>query len=157
MGPPAPHTASKEETTMNKRFVVSVVVLFVVSMAFGFLVHGTILHSDYTNLANAGVYRTPEQAHPLMAFMLVANLAYAIGLTWIYRIGRDNRPWMGQGFRFGLAVATLTTIPTYLIYYVVTPLPSDLVAKQIVLDLIVNVVVGMVTAFINRDPAAARA
>ena len=142
---------------MNKRFVVSVVVLFVVSMLCGFLVHGTILAADYTKLANAGVYRTPEQAQPLMGFMMVANLAFAIGLTWIYRMGRDNRPWMGQGLRFGLAVVTLTTIPTYLIYYVVTPMPSDLVAKQIVLDIIVLVVVGMITAFVNRDPVAVRA
>ncbi|MEO7812172.1 MAG: hypothetical protein ABIR73_09045 [Usitatibacter sp.] len=142
---------------MNKRFVVSVVVLFVVSMLFGFLVHGTILAPDYTNLANAGVYRTPEQAQPLMGFMMAANLVYAIGLTWIYRMGRDDRPWMGQGFRFGLAVATLTAIPTYLIYYVVTPMPSDLVAKQIVLDIMVLAVLGIVTAFINRDPAAGRA
>lgn len=142
---------------MNKRFVVSVAVLFVVTMLFGFLVHGTILAGEYTKLANAGIYRTPEQAHPLMGFMMVANLAYAIGLTWIYRMGRDDRPWMGQGLRFGLAVATLTTIPTYLIYYVVTPMPSDVVAQQIVLDIVVNVVVGMLTAFINRDPVAARA
>jgi len=72
-------------------------------------------------------------------------------------MGRDNRPWTGQGFRFGLALATLTTIPTYLIYYVVTPMPSDVVAQQIVFDIIVNVAVGMIVAFINRDPVAARA
>ena len=142
---------------MNKRFVLSVAVLFVVTMLFGLLVHGTILAAEYTKLANAGIYRTPEQAHPLMGFMMVANLAYSIGVTWIYRMGRDNRPWVGQGFRFGLALATLTTIPTYLIYYVVTPMPSDVVAQQIVFDIIVNVVVGMITAFINRDPVAARA
>ena len=139
---------------MNKRFVVSVAVLFVVSMLFGFLVHGTILAAEYTKLANAGIYRTPEQAHPLMGFMLLANLAYAIGLTWIYRMGRDNRPWMGQGFRFGLAIATLTTIPTYLIYYVVTPMPSDVVAKQIVLDAIGMVILGIVAAAVNRDAPA---
>jgi hypothetical protein len=142
---------------MSKRFVVSVVVLFVVSMLFGFVIHGTILAGEYTKLANAGVYRTPEQAHPLMGFMLLANLAYAIGVTWVYRMGRDNRPWMGQGFRFGIALAMLTTIPTYLIYYVVTPMPSDVVAQQIVLDIIASVILGLVAAFINRDPAAVRA
>ena len=142
---------------MNKRFVVSVVVIFIVSILGGMLVHGTILAEAYSKLANAGIYRTPEQAHPLMGFMMLANLSYAIGLTWIYRTGRDNRPWMGQGFRFGLAVAALTTIPMFLIYYVVTPMPSDVVAQQIVLDTIVTVVVCMILAFVNRDPVAARA
>lgn len=142
---------------MNKRFVISVVVLFVVSMLFGFGVHGFLLNPDYTQLANRGVYRIPSDAAPLMPYMFAANLIFAIGLTWIYRAGRDNRPWLGQGLRFGLAVAVLSTIPTYLIYYVVTPLPSDLVAKQIVLDTMVMVVLGIVTAFVNRDPAPARA
>ena len=142
---------------MNKQFIISVVVLFIVTMLGGFLVHGTLLADDYTKLASAGVFRTPEHAQPLFPIMMFAHLVLAIGLTWVYRMGRDNRPWMGQGFRFGLAVATLTSIPHYLIYYVVTPMPSDVVAKQIVLDIIVLVVVGMVTAFVNRDPVAARA
>lgn len=142
---------------MNKRFVVSVVVLFVVSMGFGFLVHGTVLTADYTQLANRGIYRSPEAAAPLMPYMFAANVIFAIGFTWIYRAGRDNRPWVGQGLRFGIAVALLATIPTYLIYYVVTPLASDLVAKQVVLDSLMMVVLGLIAAYINRDPAPARA
>lgn len=142
---------------MNKRFLVSVVVLVVVSMGFGFLVHGTVLEADYTQLANRGIYRSPAAAAPLMPYMFAANVIFAIGFTWIYRAGRDNRPWVGQGLRFGIAVALLSTIPTYLIYYVVTPLASDLVAKQVVLDSMVMVVLGVIAAFINRDPAPARA
>jgi hypothetical protein len=48
-------------------------------------------------------------------------------------------------------VAVLTTIPTYLIYYAVTPMPSDVVAKQIVFDTIAVVIMGIVAAAINRD------
>lgn len=142
---------------MNKRFLVSVVVLFVVAMGFGFLIHGTVLAADYTQLANRGIYRLPEAAEPLMPYMFAANLLFAIAFTWIYRAGRDNRPWLGQGLRFGIAVALLSTIPTYLTYYVVTPLASDLVAKQVVLDSMAMVVLGLIAAFINRDPAPARA
>jgi len=47
------------------------------------------------------------------------------------------------------------TIPTYLIYFAVQPLPSDLVAKQVALDLIGNMVIGVVTAFMNRGGASA--
>lgn len=140
---------------MNKRFIVSVVVIFVLSMLLGFGIHGAILGPDYMQLANIGVYRAPGAAEPLMGYMLAANLIFAIGFTWIYRMGRENRPWPGQGVRFGLAVALLATIPMYLIYYVVTPIPSDLVAKQIALDLIATVILGIVAAYINRDPVVA--
>lgn len=142
---------------MNTRFVVSVVVIFVLSMLFGFAVHGTVLAPDYTRLATMGVFRTPTDAESLMPYMIAAYIVFAVGFTWIYRRGREDRPWPGQGVRFGLAIAVLSTIPTYLIYYVVTPLPSDLVAKQVVLDSIVMVVLGLAVAFVNRDRIPARA
>ncbi len=41
-------------------------------------------------------------------------------------------------------------IPTYLIYHVVTPVPLVLAFKQIVLDTIRVVLMGIVLAWINR-------
>ena len=142
---------------MNKRFVVSVVVIFVLSMLFGALIHGMLLGGDYARLATMGVYRMPSSAEPMMAYIVVANVIFAIGFTWVYRMGRESRPWPGQGLRFGIAVSVLSTIPMYLISYAIMPLPSDLVAKQAVLDTLVVVALGLVAAYINRDAAPARA
>jgi hypothetical protein len=142
---------------MNARFVVSVVAVFVLSSALSALLHGRILGEDYARLATLGIYRTHEAARELMAFMMLGNLLFAIGFTWIYRAGRDARPWPGQGVRFGIAVALLYTIPMFLTYYVVQPTPSDLAAKQAVLGSLVTVILGVVAAFINRDPPIARA
>ena len=135
---------------MNKQFVISVVVLFVVSMALGFAVHGAMLANDYAKLV-PNVFRSPKDAEGHFVYMIAAHVLMAIGFTWIYRQGRDNRPWLGQGVRFGAAVAVLMTIPTYLIYFAVQPLPSDLVAKQIVFDTIAVVLMGIATAALNRD------
>ena len=41
-------------------------------------------------------------------------------------------------------------IPTYLIYHVVTPVPLVLAFKQIVLDTIRVVLMGIVLAWINK-------
>lgn len=139
---------------MNKKFVISVVVLFVASMLLGFVVHGWLLAADYTRLQGT-LFRTPADSQAHFQYMLAAHLFMAIGLTWIYRAGRDARPWLGQGLRFGLAVAVLTTIPTYLIYFAVQPTPSDLVAQQIVFDCISMVILGILTAALNRDPRTA--
>ena len=54
------------------------------------------------------------------------------------------------GLRFGIAVAFLTVIPTYLIYHVVTPVPLVLALKQIVFDTIRVLLMGVVLAWINR-------
>ena len=141
---------------MNKTFVVSVIVLFVVSMALGFVVHGYLLAGDYMKLQGS-VFRSPQDAESYGLAMLAAHVFVAIGFTWIYRHGREpGRSVLGQGVRFGLAVAVLTTIPTYLIYYAVTPMPSDVVAKQIVFDVIAMVIMGIAAAAVNRDYADAR-
>lgn len=141
---------------MNKTFVISVVVLFVVSMALGFLVHGLLLAPDYAKLQGS-IFRSPQDAENYGIAMLVAHVFIAIGFTWVYRQGRDSgKSVLGQGVRFGLAVAVLTTIPTYLIYYAVTPMPSDVVAKQIVFDVVAMVIMGIVAAAVNRDYAEPR-
>ena len=139
---------------MNKQFAISVVVLFVVSMLLGFVVHGWLLAAEYAKLVPK-LFRAPQDAEGYFVYMLLAHVFMAVGLTWIYRQGRDARPWLGQGLRFGLAVAVLMTIPTYLIYFAVQPLPSDLVAQQVVYDTIAMVILGVVTAAVNRGSATA--
>lgn len=138
---------------MNARFWISVAVLFVASMLLGMVVHGMVLGQDYAKLPNLFRGTADQQAH--FPYMIAAHIVMAIGFTWIYRQGRDDRPWLGQGLRFGLAVAMLVTIPVYLIYFAVQPMPSDLVAKQIALDVIAMVILGIVAAAVNRDQVRA--
>jgi len=140
---------------MNKQFVLSVVVVFVVAMILGGTVHHVLLGPEYMKVAQ--LFRTPGDAQQYFPYMIVAHIVMAIGWTWVYRIGRENKPWLGQGVRFGLAIAVLCTIPTYLIYFAVQPLPSDLVAMQIVMDTLASVILGIVVAAMNRDPLPARA
>ena len=134
---------------MNKKFMISFVVMFVMAMLFGMLVHGMLLHDEYRKLGS--VMRSEAEAQKLFGLMILAHVFIALGFTWIYLKGREAaRPWLGQGFRYGLAVAVMMTIPTYLIYYVVMPFPSDLVAQQIVFDSIGIIAMGIVLAWLNR-------
>jgi hypothetical protein len=75
--------------------------------------------------------------------------------TWIYARGVENKPWLGQGLRFGLAISLLMTAPIYLIYYCVQPLPESLVIRQIAYDTILLLVVGAVLAFLYRGQGRA--
>lgn len=131
------------------RFALSVVVMFVMSMALGFVVHGVLLGPEYAKLTTT-LFRPEADAQRYFPVMLLAHVFIAIGFTWVYRMGREDKPWPGQGVRFGLAVAVLTTIPTYLIYLAVQPMPEALVVKQIVFDTISMLVMGVVVAFVNK-------
>ena len=132
----------------DKKLVISVIVIFILSMASGFLIHGTILHPEYAKLGS--IMRSEEAAQHLFGFMILANFLFACGFSWIYVRGHEAKPWLGQGFRYGIAVALLAVFPMYLIYYVVMPFPSDLVAQQIVYETIDAIVLGIVVAWLNR-------
>jgi len=133
---------------MNKKLVISIVVTFVLGMVLGMVVHGMILHGEYAKLS---MMRSEQAAQQLMGLMAVAQLAWSIGFCWIYSRGREAaRPWLGQGFRYGIAVCLLAVVPMYLIYYVVMPFPSDLVAQQIVFDSICTILLAVIVAWINR-------
>lgn len=120
-----------------------------------FLIHGVLLHDDYTKLVNTGIFRSEAEAHGIFHFMILANILIGFAFAWIYMQGiTSGESWLKQGLRFGLAVACVSTIPTYLIYYVIQPMPGMLVGKQIVFDTLAMLINGMVAAFINKDRTA---
>src|SRR5687767_5062332 len=129
------------------KFLVSVVVLFVVSMAVGVMVHGIFLESEYAKLPH--LFRPKDEAQRYFGQMLLAHVVMAVGITWIYRQGREAKPFFMQGVRFGAALAMVVTIPLYLIYYAVQPMPESLVAKQLAFDTIGMLLLGVVAAAVN--------
>jgi hypothetical protein len=133
---------------MTKRFWLTVLTFFVVVMATDFVLHGLLLGSDYARLPN--LMRTEADSQKYFHWMLLAHVFVAFTFVWIYQRGKEDKPWLGQGMRFGLAIAFLTVVPTYMIYYVVQPLPEVLVAKQIALDLLRTVGLGVFVAWMYR-------
>ena len=138
---------------MDKKFLVAWLTLFVAWMAGSFVVHGVLLGADYAKLAH--LFRTEADSQAYFPFMLLAHVLLAGALVRIYARGVEAKPWVGQGLRFGVTVALLTVVPTYLIYYAVQPMTGALVAKQIVFDAALTVLLGLLAAFLYRQRAAA--
>lgn len=138
---------------MNKKFLIAWIVIFVAWMVGSFVVHGTLLHDDYAQLPN--IFRTEADAQQYFPLMILAHVILAGAFVWIYARGVEAKPWLAQGVRFGIAVALLTIVPTYMIYYVVQPMPGALVVKQMIFDGILMVILGSITAFIYRQPGQA--
>jgi hypothetical protein len=134
---------------MNKRFLAAWLIVFIAWMAGSFVVHGVLLHDDYAALPT--LFRPEAEAQQYFPLMLLAHVILAGAFVWIYSRGVEDTPWMGQGIRFGLAVALLTIVPTYIIYHVVQPMPGSVVVKQIVFDGILLLLLGLLVAFLYRD------
>ena len=136
---------------MNKKFLIAWVVVFVVWMIGSFVVHGVLLHDDYSKLGN--LFRTEADSQQYFPLMILAHVLLSGAFAWIYARGVEAKPWFAQGLRFGVAVALLTIIPTYIIYYVVQPMPGATVVKQIVFDGVLMLILGVIAAFLYREPA----
>lgn len=138
---------------MDKRFLSTWAAIFVAWMVGSFVVHGTLLQADYAKLST--LFRPPADAQAYFPLMILAHVVLAGAFTWIYARGVQARPWVGQGIRFGVAVALLTVVPNYTIYYAVQPMPGAMVVMQIVYDGILIVLLGLLAAWMHRERAAA--
>ena len=60
---------------MNKQFLIAWLVVFIVYMAGGFVVHGTLLQADYMALPD--LFRSEEQSMPYFHLMIIAHVLMA--------------------------------------------------------------------------------
>lgn len=138
---------------MNKKFFIAWIVILVAWFAGSGLIHGGLLSDEYMQLTN--LFRSDADAQPHWPYMVLAHIIMSGAFVWIYARGVEAKPPVGQGLRFGLAVALLSAVPLYMIYYVVQPMPGMLVVRQIAYDTILLLLLGVIVAFVYKAPARA--
>jgi hypothetical protein len=134
---------------MNKRFWISSVAAGIGSLMLGFVIHAKLLQHDYATLPN--LFRPEAEAGRYFPFMLLAHFSIGVGLTWMYRrnLPGDSN-FLGPGLSFGAVTIVMMTVPMYLIYYAVQPMPGPVVAKQIIFDAVGVLLLGVLIALLNR-------
>lgn len=133
---------------MGKRFWICGLVVSVAALLLDFIVHALLLDPDYNALGT--LYRTEADSQAFMPWMLLAHLLMGFAMTWIYVHGfGSQRSNYAQGLRFGLGMAFFSTIPGYLVYYSVQPMPAMLVAKQVILGTMVMLLLGLLLAWLE--------
>jgi hypothetical protein len=137
---------------MNKKFIIAWIVVLVAWFLGSFVVHAVLLRADYMQLTT--LFRAEGDQQTFFPLMILAHVIMAGAFVWIYARGVEAKPWASQGVRFGVAVALLMIVPIYLIYYVVQPLPGELVIKQIVFDGTLTIVLGIIVAWLYRGTSA---
>lgn len=128
-----------------KRFFLTFVVIFLVATALGYIIHVLLLASEYHQVSHL------HRSQPLLAFLLIGNVAFSLALVWLYSKGVEPKPWLGQGLRFGLAIWLFWAVPIFLIQYAGQPFPGSMIAKEIALELLDMLVLGLLTAALYRQ------
>jgi len=124
-----------------KRIVFAVVVGFVVQLGGLFLIHSVLLRQDYVD--TAALWRPREAQIMRVWAMLLAVLIYVIGAVLVYVRGVEQKPWMGQGIRFGILLALEVVVYGSLSGWVILPIPHMLAVKWILSESLLSVVFGL--------------
>ena len=124
-----------------RRIVFAVVVGFVVQLGGLFLIHSVLLRQDYVD--TAALWRPREAQIMRVWAMLLAVLIYVIGAVLVYVRGVEQKPWMGQGIRFGILLALVAVVYGSLSGWVILPIPHMLAVKWIVSESLLSVVFGL--------------
>ena len=142
---------------MNARFWISGVLMTIAAGLLGYVVHQMLLGPDYAALATLGpIMRTPADSAHYMQWLVLADAAIGFGFTWIYRQGfTPGKSELAQGLRCGVAIALVSTIPMFLIYYAVEPMPWALVQKQLIFSSAQMLLLGMLVSILNPAPKSA--
>ena len=135
-----------------KRMLITAVAVFITGFLFAFLVHGVLLKNDYAALG-PGLLR--PDAEMKMGIMSLGYAIWALGFAWLYSKGVEAKDWVGQGLRFGLALACVWIVPAYLGNYATMPFPLPLILKGLAGDTVNALACGLVAAAINKGPARA--
>ncbi len=102
----------------------------------------------------ASLWRSPAEINHRVWAMMIANVIYAVAVVLIYVRGVEHKPWVGQGIRFGILLALVTTVYGSVASWVTVPVPHSLLVKWIVGEGGLCILLGLLVAAITRPKAA---
>jgi hypothetical protein len=135
-----------------KKLLLAIVAAYVVLMFTNYLVHGLWLLSDYA--AMPASHRSPQGIMHRFWAMAIGQFFFAALFAYIYARGRERKPWLAQGIRYGIIMTLMTVIPYSLSEYVVYIVPYQLAIKWMIAGGIQLIILGLVVAGIFGESAA---
>ena len=137
----------------------TIVIAFLVSQVLKVAVHGYLLAGDYQPFEGT-LLRSGQNGQPpwQMLMLPVAHLLFISALVWVYARLRLDGPPLVRGVTLGVVGWTISEAPLWLVWYAEQPWPGMLVVKQLGLELIASIVIGLAIALMagSRLPAGTR-
>ena len=137
------------------RLAIAVVIATVVDAAYGFVVYGNMLTSQFT--AFPGVFRPADTQTTYMPALLVGLLVGMFAATYIYAKGYEGGSGVQEGARFGALVGIFNAGYVVATTYAVMNIGQQLAASMAVAGLVEWVIVGVAIGVAYKPAAAATA
>ncbi len=134
---------------MNKKIILSSVLVFVLFLIMDHVLHNVLLAGLYAETAS--LWRGPGEMRGLLWIIIAVDLALAVLVTWLFAKGWETgKSWAGQGLRFGLVLGLLFSLPMGFSMYAIMPIPFSLGLGWFLGALTEFVIVGLTLAFLFR-------
>jgi hypothetical protein len=135
------------------RTAATVFAAFLLSNVFAIVIHGFILAADYEPYRGT-LLRSFETGPGWQSLLLpVAHLCFISGLVWIYgRLSLDGSQ-TARGLKLGFIGWLIGQVPLFLLWYAEQPWPDTLIVKQLGLELLSSLAIGLTIALVSRLPA----
>ena len=134
----------------TKRRIAAVVAVFLASQVFAILIHGFILAADYAPFYGRLLRPMSQDAGWPIFLLPASHLAMSIAFVTLFAWTLKPGPSIAQGVRFGVLAWLIGPVPMYLLWFAEQPWPSSLLVKQLPLELIAFLILGVVAGAIVR-------
>jgi hypothetical protein len=124
----------------------------VVAEVLASIIHGYVLAADYAPYYGT-LLRGGDSPAWQFAFLPVAHAAWVGGLVWIFLRVSFAGSRAVQGLKLGFLGWVVGQVPIWLLWFAEQPWPDSLVVKQLALELVSALIVGVTIALIARRPA----
>jgi hypothetical protein len=131
------------------RMVTTIIVGFVVSQVLAVVVHGFLLARDYDPFEGTLLRAVQGQDTPpwQMLFLPIAHLSFISAMVWSYGHLQMSGSAMVRGLTLGVFGWLIGQVPLWLLWYAEQPWPGGLVVKQLGLELVSSLIIGIAIAF----------
>jgi len=132
------------------RIAGAVAAAFVVSQILAIVVHGFLLDADYAPFRGSLLR---AQASWQMLLLPASHLLFIAALVWIFGRVDYRGGVLAQGTKLGLLGWVAGQAPLWLLWYAEQPWPGSLVIKQLGLELVSSLILGVTIAAVARRPS----
>jgi hypothetical protein len=132
-----------------KKLIIAIVVAYLILMGTNYLIHRVWLMPDYDAIPLS--HRSIVGIMRRFWAMALGQFFFAALFSYIYTRGIQRKPWLGQGFRYGILMAFFTVIPFSLSEYDTFIVPYRLAIKWMFAGGIQMIILGIVVAAICQE------
>ncbi len=131
----------------TKRWVITSLVVFVVSQILDYVIHGVILAGAYQ--ATAMLWRPMEEMMSMMWMMWVSGLVFSFIFVFVFAKGYEGKG-IWEGLRFGLLMGVFFGVPMSLGTYASMPITAGIAWGWFIYGVIEMALLGIIAALLYK-------